>query len=85
MESTVGEAGRNISKLIEVAEPGERVVITRRGKPVVELVKVRALKRRPIGFLRGQVREIDPDWWRPITDLSVTEVPFTLCNTTLFT
>lgn len=68
MESTIGEASRNISKLIEVAERGEKVVITRHGKPVVEIVKVKATKRRPIGFLRGQIREIDPDWWRPMTD-----------------
>ena len=53
MESTIGEASRNISKLIEVAERGERVVITRHGKPVVELVKVKAPKRRQIGFLRA--------------------------------
>lgn len=71
MESTIGEASRNISKLIEVAERGEKVVITRHGRPVVEIVKVKPPKRRSIGFLRGRVREIDPDWWRPMTDKEV--------------
>ena len=71
MESSIGQASRNISKLIEVAERGEKVVITRRGKPVIELVKVKAPKRRPVGFLRGRIREIDPDWWRPMTDEEV--------------
>jgi prevent-host-death family protein len=71
MEKTVGEASRNVSKLIEAAERGEPVIITRRGKPVVEIVRIQPKKRRPIGFLRGRVREIDPDWWRPMTDEEV--------------
>lgn len=71
MEKTVGEASRNVSKLIEAAERGEPVIITRRGKPVVEIVRIQPKKRRPIGFLRGRVREVDPDWWRPMTDEEV--------------
>ena len=68
MEKTVGEASRNISKLIEAAERGEPVVITRHGEPVVEIVPVAPKKRRPLGFLRGKVRELDPNWWHPMTD-----------------
>lgn len=71
MESTIGEASRNISKLIEVAERGEKVVITRRGKLVVEIVKVKPRERAPIGTFRGRVREIEADWWRPMTDEEV--------------
>lgn len=70
METSVGEASRNISKLIAAAERGETVLITRRGKPVAEIVGVNN-KRRPLGFLRGKIREIDPDWWRPMTDEEV--------------
>ena len=71
MEKTVGEASRNVSKLIEAAERGEPVVITRHGKPVVQMVRVQPKKRRPLGFLRGKVREVDPNWWRPMTDEEV--------------
>jgi prevent-host-death family protein len=71
MEKTVGEASRNVSKLIEAAERGEPVVITRHGKPVVEVVRVQPKKRRPLGFLRGRVREADPNWWHPMTDEEV--------------
>jgi len=68
METTVGEASRNVSKLIEAAERGERVVITRRGKPVVKLVRIQPPVRRPVGFLSDQVREIDPAWWHPMSE-----------------
>jgi len=68
METTVGEASRNVSKLIEAAERGERVVITRRGKPVVKLVRIQPPVRRPVGFLSGQIREIDPAWWHPMSE-----------------
>lgn len=71
MEITIGEASRNVSKLVEAAERGERVVITRRGKPVVKMIRVQSAKRRPVGFLRDQVREVDPDWWRPMSDEEV--------------
>ncbi len=63
----MGEASRNISKLIKAAERGEPVVITRHGKPIVKIVRVQPQKR-PLGFLRGKVREIDPKWWHPMTD-----------------
>ena len=71
MEITIGEASRNVSKLIEAAERGEQVVITRRGKPVVKMIRVQPRKRRPIGFLRDQIRELDPDWWRPMSSEDV--------------
>jgi antitoxin (DNA-binding transcriptional repressor) of toxin-antitoxin stability system len=68
MEKSVGEASRNVSKLIEAAERGENVIITRRGKPVVKIVRFQQNKRRPLGFFRGKVREIDPNWWHPMSD-----------------
>ncbi len=71
MEKTIGEASRNVSRLIEAAERGEQVIITRRGKPVVEIVRITPKKRRPLGFLRNRVREIDPNWWRPMSDEEV--------------
>ncbi len=73
MQKTVGEASRNVSKLIEAAERGEPVVITRRGKPIVEIVRIQPKKRRPLGFLQGKIRELDPNWWHPMTDEEVND------------
>jgi len=57
-------------KLIKAAENGERVAILRHGKPLVDLVRTASAQpgKREFGALRGQVIEIDPDWWKPMTD-----------------
>ena len=39
----------------EVAESGERVVITKRGKPVAELSQARELRKSVFGSMRGSV------------------------------
>jgi prevent-host-death family protein len=49
----------------EVARTGERVVITKNGKPIANLVPHRAQKRSPFGVWRGQV-EIVGDIMSPI-------------------
>ena len=41
---SVAEAKANLSKLLERAEKGEKVVITRRGEPVAQLAPVRTPK-----------------------------------------
>ena len=41
---SVAEAKANLSKLLERAEKGEKVVITRRGEPIVQLAPVRTTK-----------------------------------------
>jgi prevent-host-death family protein len=38
MQASVHEAKTNLSKLLEAVERGERVVITKHGKPAAELV-----------------------------------------------
>lgn len=38
MQASVHDAKTNLSKLIDAAERGEQVVITRHGKPAVQLV-----------------------------------------------
>ena len=40
----------------EVAESGERVVITKRGKPVAELTQARELRKPIFGSMRGSVK-----------------------------
>lgn len=41
---SVAEAKANLSKLLERAEKGEKVVITRRGEPIAQLAPVRTTK-----------------------------------------
>ncbi len=58
MATTVNifEAKTQLSKLIELAEKGEDVVIARAGKPVVRLTPLEP-KKRPIryGLLKGKI------------------------------
>ena len=54
----IHEAKTTLSQLVEAAEAGERVVIARAGKPVVELVRLReAAPGIRLGGLRGKVPE----------------------------
>jgi len=56
----VHEAKTNLSRLLEAAESGEEVVITRRGKPVVKLQPVGSLPRKSLfGLYRGQIEMAD--------------------------
>lgn len=58
MATTVNifEAKTQLSKLIEMAEKGEDVVIARAGKPVVRLTKL-APEKKPIifGLMKGKI------------------------------
>jgi prevent-host-death family protein len=73
MKVSVAEAKNRLTELIRAVEDGESVTICRRGKPVVDLVPTREAKRNgpKLGTLRGRVVEIDPDWWKPMTDEEV--------------
>jgi len=54
------EAKTNLSKLIEMAERGEEVVIARAGKPVVRLTKLDPPKRKIVyGLLKGKIHVAD--------------------------
>lgn len=71
MNVSVAEAKNKLTELIKRVEDGEEIVIERRGRPVVQIVKAQVEGKRPLGFLRGKVAEIDPDWWKPMTDEEV--------------
>lgn len=52
----VHEAKTTLSRLLDAAESGEEVVITRRGTPVVKLQPVHAMRRKSMfGVLKGQI------------------------------
>jgi prevent-host-death family protein len=67
MEVSIVDAKNNLSDLIRKAEQGEEVLISRHGRTVAKLVKAGPAKR-VLGAARGQIVEIDPDWWKPMTE-----------------
>ena len=71
MVYTVAEAKNKLPELIKQAEAGVRVTITKRGIPVVEIVrKVEGLPRKRVfGVLGDKKVVVDPDWARPQEDL----------------
>ena len=63
------EAKSQLSRLLELVEEGETVIIARHGEPVAELVPA----RRKTGFPFDIAREeplVAPgdDWWQPMSD-----------------
>jgi prevent-host-death family protein len=68
MTVNIFEAKTQLSKLIELAEKGEDVVIARAGKPVVRLTKLEPVKR-PIlfGLMKGKIHVPD-DFDAPLPD-----------------
>lgn len=71
MVYTVAEAKNKLPELIKQAEAGARVTITKRGVPVVEIVrKVEDSRpKRVFGVLGNKKIVIDPDWARPQEDV----------------
>ena len=73
MQVSVADAKNKLPELIKAVENGESVTICRRGVPVVDIVRTKkpAVKKRILGTLRGQIKILDPDWWKPMTDEEV--------------
>lgn len=73
MKVTVADAKNELPELIKAVEDGEIVAICRRGEPVVEIVRTRSGKREKpeFGAMRDEIIDIDPDWWKPLTDEEV--------------
>ncbi len=71
MTYSVAQAKNKLPELIRQAEAGQRVTITKRGVPVVEIVKKEEPKprKRVFGVLGDKKIIIDPDWDKPIEDL----------------
>ncbi len=62
----IHEAKTHLSRLLELVELGEPVVIARNGKPVARIVPYRAEVRRP-GRLKGKIR-IGDDFDAPLPE-----------------
>ena len=68
MQVNVHEAKSQLSRLLELVEEGETVVIARHGQPVAELVPARQ-KGFPFGSARKEpLVAAGDDWWQPMTD-----------------
>jgi prevent-host-death family protein len=68
MQVNVHEAKSRLSRLLELVEEGETVVIARHGHPVAELVPARQ-KGFPFG-IASEEPLVTPgdDWWQAMSD-----------------
>jgi len=66
MNVSVHGAKTQLSKLLDLVEDGEEVVIERHGRPVAQLVPVRK-RRSALGAMRGQFKMVE-GWERSLTD-----------------
>ena len=73
MKVSVADAKNKLPELIKAVENGREVTICRRGEPVVDIVRTKepARKKRKFGTLRGKIKIIDPNWWKPMTEEEV--------------
>ena len=67
MNVSVHGAKTQLSKLLDLVEDGELVVIERHGRPVAQLVPVRKRRGTALGAMRGQFTMTE-GWERPLTD-----------------
>lgn len=68
----IHEAKTTLSQLVEAAEAGERVILARAGKPVVELVQLARKPRIRLGVLKGQLpQKLLDDAAKPLSKAQV--------------
>lgn len=69
----VDEARTHWSRIIELAERGEEIIIDRVGTPVAKVVPlVRRVNRTAVGALAGQV-DLNGDWDAPQTNAEIAD------------
>ncbi len=68
---TVAEAKNKLPELIKQAEAGMQVTITKRGVPVVEIVRKAedSRRKRVFGVLGDKKIVKDPNWAKPQEDM----------------
>jgi prevent-host-death family protein len=67
MNFSVHGAKTQLSKLLDLVEDGESVVIERHGRPVAQLIPVRKRRASPLGAMRGQFTMTE-GWERALSD-----------------
>ena len=67
MNVSVHGVKTQLSKLLDLVEDGEQVVIERHGRPVAQLVPVRKRPPSALGATRGQFKMAE-GWERVLTD-----------------
>lgn len=68
MQVNIHQAKTQLSRLLELVEQGETVVIARNGKPVAELVLARR-QGLPLGIAKTEPLVPSGDaWWQPMMD-----------------
>ncbi len=67
MNVSVHGAKTQLSKLLDLVEDGEQVVIERHGRPVAQLVPIRKRRASSLGAMRGEFGMAE-GWERALTD-----------------
>ena len=67
MDVTVTEAKNRLTQLLRAVENGERIVITRNGKPVAEIGPPPKRGKVELGGLRGRIQLL-PGWNDPFDE-----------------
>lgn len=66
MTMSVHQAKTQLSKLLNLVQEGEEVVILRHGRPVVRLVPAHAAGKPRLGAMRGEL-DWQAGWERPLS------------------
>lgn len=67
MNVSVHGAKTHLSKLLDLVEDGESIIIERHGRPVAQLGPVRNRRVSPLGAMRGQFTMTE-GWEQALTD-----------------
>jgi prevent-host-death family protein len=67
MTVSVHEAKTQLSRLLDLLEQGEDILILRHGKPVARLVRAKAAAKPQIGAMKGEITWKE-GWERAMTD-----------------
>lgn len=68
MEASIYEAKTQLSELLKAALAGERVIITKAGTPLVELVPVSGQEARRVGEAKRTLLYMANDFNEPLED-----------------
>ena len=67
MTVSVHEAKTQLSKLLDLLEEGEDIVILRHGRPVAHLVRAQAAAKPQLGSMKGEITWKE-GWERAMSD-----------------